>query len=196
MFDVSPFPIASWYVAVLVGVAVLRIVELRLSTHHQAQLLAEGGHHIHEAWYPMMVSVHVFLFLGSAFEVWLYQRPFLPWLGIPMVVLLLGCLVGRVWVWSSLGEQWNVQIMTTQRPVVDTGPYRYVRHPNYTIVIGEMLAIPLVHTAYVTALLCSLANAFVLQKRIQQEEAALFTRSDYAEKMRTKPRFLPLSLRG
>ena len=113
-----------------------------------------------------------------------------------MFILLLGCLVGRIWVWSSLGEQWNVQIMATQRPIVDTGPYRYVRHPNYTIVIGEMLAIPLVHTAYITALCCSFANAFVLQKRIQQEEAALSVRTDYAEKMRAKPRFLPLSLRG
>jgi methyltransferase len=94
-----------------------------------------------------------------------------------------------------LGEQWNVQIMTSARSIVDTGPYRYVRHPNYTIVIVEMFALPLVHSAYVTALVCSVTNAFVLRERIRREEAALLMRPEYLTKMSTKPRFLPLLMR-
>ena len=113
-----------------------------------------------------------------------------------MLILLVLCVAGRIWVWRSLGEQWNVQIMTSARPIVDSGPYQYVRHPNYTIVIVEMFALPLVHTAYITAVVCSVANALVLRERICCEEAALFTRSEYTAKMAAKPRFLPLFLRG
>jgi len=108
------------------------------------------------------------------------------------MVLLLGlCLAGRIWVWQSLGEQWNTQIVASTRPIVDTGPYRYVRHPNYTIVIIEMFTVPLVYSAYLTALICSLLNAFVLRSRIQREEAALLIRPDYVAHMASKPRFLP-----
>lgn len=109
-----------------------------------------------------------------------------------MLVLLGGCLAGRIWVWRSLGEQWNVQVVKSHRPIVDSGPYRYVRHPNYTIVIIEMFALPLVHTAYLTALICSSVNALILRHRIYHEEATLFAHPDYAAKMGTKPRFLPV----
>jgi methyltransferase len=100
-----------------------------------------------------------------------------------------------MWVWSSLGEQWNVQIVTSTRPIVESGPYRYVRHPNYAIVIVEMFALPLVHSAYITALVCSLVNAVVLRERIRHEEAALFARPEYLSKMALKPRFVPPFLR-
>lgn len=177
------------------GFAALRLVELWFSTRHQSSLLAEGATKVQEPLYPLMVSVHGGLLIGSILEVTLFARPFLLWLGGPMLALLALCVVGRIWVWSSLGEQWNVQIVTSSRPIVESGPYRYVRHPNYTIVIVEMFALPLVHSAYVTALLCSLVNAVVLRERIRQEEAALFIRPGYQTKMAHKPRFLPSLLR-
>jgi len=180
-----------WYLALLAGVAILRIIELWFSAQHQTRLLAEGATKIHEPFYPLMVGVHVGLLVASPLEVWICQRPFLPWLGWPMLVLLGGCLAGRVWVWRSLGEQWNVQVVKSQRAIIDSGPYRYVRHPNYTIVIVEMFALPLVHTAYLTALICSILNATALWQRIRHEEAALFARPDYAAKMGMKPQFLP-----
>ena len=186
----------SWYLMLLASVAGLRLVELWLSARHQARLSAEGAVKVYEPYYPLMVAVHVGLFIGSAVEVTFCTRPFLPWLGWPMLVLLFLCVVGRLWIWQTLGEQWNVQIMTSSRPIIDTGPYRYVRHPNYTIVIIEIFALPLAHSAYVTALLCSVANTLVLRRRICQEEAALLTRPGYRSRMATKPRFLPLSLRA
>ncbi len=186
---------SPWYVTLLAGFAALRLVELRFSAHHQASLLAEGGTKLREPFYPLMVGVHVALFVGSAIEVILCHCPFILWLGGPMLILLILCVAGRVWVWRSLGEQWNVQIVTSARPIVDSGPYRYVRHPNYTIVIVEMFALPLVHSAYVTALVCSVANALVLRERIRREETVLFAHPEYMTKMAAKPRFLPLLMR-
>jgi len=186
---------SSWYLLLLASFAGLRLIELWFSAQHQVRLLAEGSVKIREPLYPLMVTVHLGLFVGSAIEVILYHRPFMLWLGGPMLILLILCVTGRVWVWRSLGEQWNVQIMTSTRSIVDTGPYRYVRHPNYTIVIVEMFALPLVHTAYITALMCSMANAFVLRERIRREEAALLMRPEYITKMSTKPRFLPVLMR-
>ena len=185
-----------WYLVLLAGFAALRLGELVFSTQHQVRLCAEGATKLREPLYPLMITIHFGLFVGSALEVILYHRPFILWIGGPILVLLAFCLVGRVWVWRSLGEQWNVQIMTTSRPIVDSGPYCYVRHPNYTIVIVEMFALPLVHSAYVTALVCSVANAFVLRERIRHEEAVLFARPEYRAKMATKPRFLPLFMRA
>jgi methyltransferase len=185
-----------WYFVLLACVALLRLVELWISSRHQAHLFTEGATKVREPMYPLMVGIHIGLFVGSALEVILYHRPFTLPLGGPMLILLALCVAGRVWVWRSLGEQWNVQIVKTSRPVVDSGPYRYVRHPNYTIVIVEMFALPLLHTAYLTALVCSVMNAFVLRERIRREEAALFTRPEYRTKMATKPRFFPFPARA
>src|SRR5574341_378381 len=181
----------SWYFVLLVGVAILRVAELRLSRRHQVRLLARGGKKVREPLYPLMVVLHVGLLVASALEVWLCERPFVPVLGLPMVGLLGLCLAGRVWVWRSLGEQWNVQVVVSTQPVVDWGPYRYVRHPNYSIVIVEMFALPLVHSAYLTAMVFSALNVAVLWQRICCEEAALLTRPEYRAKMGMKPRFLP-----
>lgn len=187
------FPL--WYITLLAGFATLRLIELWFSLRHQSALFAEGATKVQEPLYPLMVGVHGSLLIGSALEVMFFDRPFLPWLGGPMLALLVVCVIGRIWVWLSLGEQWNVQIVTSARPIVDRGPYRYVRHPNYTVVIVEMFALPLVHSAFVTALLCSLVNALVLRERIRHEEAALCTRPEYLSKMARKPRFLPSLLR-
>ncbi len=186
----------NWYFALVAGVALLRVVELRLSRRHQVRLLARGGKRVAEPLYPLMIALHTGLFVASALEAWLCERLFVPVLGLPMLGLLGLCLAGRIWVWRSLGEQWNVQVVVSTQPVVDWGPYRYVRHPNYSIVIVEMFALPLVHSAYLTALVFSLLNAAVLWQRIRCEEAALWARPEYVTKMGMKPRFLPVPSRG
>ncbi|MCS6925950.1 MAG: hypothetical protein NZ578_08630 [Candidatus Binatia bacterium] len=187
---------AAWYLALLCGYAGLRLFELWVSARHRRQLLAAGGQHIGEPFYPLMVCIHAGVFPACALEVVVCDRPVLPWLAGSMLTVLALCLLGRIWIWQSLGIQWNVGIVASPLPVVDSGPYRYVRHPNYTIVIAEFLALPLVHSAYVTALVCSLLNAFVLWHRVRLEEAVLFSRPDYVAKMGEKPRFLPRWDRG
>src|SRR5690606_4228281 len=93
------------------------------------------------------------------------HRPFIPWLGWPMLVLALVCQAGRWWIIRSLGHQWNTRVIVVPgAPRVRRGPYRWqwLRHPNYVIVAVEGVALPLVHTAWITALVFTVLNAILL----------------------------------
>jgi methyltransferase len=92
----------------------------------------------------------------------------------------------------TLGDHWNVQVMdSTRLGVVTSGPFRFVRHPNYAAVFAEMLSLPLIHMAWITALAGSLAHIGVLSQRLSTEERVLFANPDYRAAMAGKPRFLP-----
>ena len=109
-----------------------------------------------------------------------------------MGVLFLGANALRWWVIRTLGAHWNVQVMDSARlGVVTTGPYRWVRHPNYTAVFVEMLALPLIHTAWITALAGGAAHAWVLRGRVAAEERVLLADPLYRAEMSAKPRFVP-----
>ena len=98
----------------------------------------------------------------------------------------------RFWVVRTLGNLWSVQVMDSTRiGVVITGPFRFIRHPNYTGVILEMISLPLIHTAWITAIVTSLAYSFVLSTRIRAEESVLMANPEYRAAMGHKPRFLP-----
>src|SRR5512147_2458393 len=108
-----------WYFLLLGSLALLRIMELRISRLHQERLLAEDGRLMTEPVYPVMVIVHTMLLLGSAAEVWWLGRAFIPLLGWTMMFLLTACISGRIWVWRSLGEQWSTHVVASTRPIVD-----------------------------------------------------------------------------
>jgi methyltransferase len=92
----------------------------------------------------------------------------------------------------SLGEHWNVQVVdSTRLGVVTSGPFRYVRHPNYAAVFSELLALPLIHTAWITAIAGAIAHIGVLAQRLSTEEPVLLANPDYRAAMSGKPRFLP-----
>lgn len=159
----------------LVGlVAVQRLVELRLARRNTRRLLAQGGIEHGRGHYPWMVVLHT-AFLGSCLaEVWLLRRPFVPALGIAAIGVLAVATGLRYWAIRTLGERWTTRVIVL--PAVELarhGPYRYLRHPNYLAVVLEIAALPLVHTAWMTALLFSAANALLLRRRIAVEEAAL-----------------------
>jgi methyltransferase len=80
---------------------------------------------------------------------------------------------------------------STRIGVVTTGPFRFVRHPNYTGVILEMISLPLIHTAWITAVVTSLAYSFALSMRLRSEESVLMANPEYRAAMGHKPRFLP-----
>ncbi len=80
---------------------------------------------------------------------------------------------------------------STKLGVITSGPFRYVRHPNYAAVFVEMIALPLIHTAWITALAGAIAHIGVLALRLSTEERVLFANPDYAAAMSSKPRFLP-----
>jgi Uncharacterized protein conserved in bacteria len=124
-----------------------------------------------------MVALHAGLLVGAVAEVWIFDRPFIIWLGIPMLIIAIACQVGRYWVISSLGWQWNTRVIVVPgAPRVRRGPYRFhwLRHPNYWIVVIEGIALPMIHTAWITAIVFTVLNAiFLLGFRIPVENKAL-----------------------
>ena len=180
------------FLGLLLAVALLRLVELRISKRHQADMVARGAAKVDEPKFRWMVLLHTAVLLGAALEVVLLKRPFIPWLAAPMFAILLAANAVRWWVIRTLGEHWNVQVMDSARlGVVTSGPFRYVRHPNYAAVFAEMLALPLIHTAWITATVGTIAHIGVLSQRLSTEERVLFANPDYRAAMTGKPRFLP-----
>jgi methyltransferase len=180
------------YLGLLVLVALLRIYELRVSRAHQKEMIARGGSKVNDPRFRWMVLLHTLVLIGCAVEVVLLHRPFYRWLAAICFVVFLAANVVRWWVIRTLGQHWNVQVMdSTGMGVITTGPFRYVRHPNYAAVFVEMLALPLMHCAWITAVAGSLAHAWVLSQRLETEEKVLFSDEKYRAAMSGKPRFVP-----
>jgi methyltransferase len=154
-----------------------RIVELVVSTRHARWAFARGGVESGRRHFPAMVMLHTGLLVGALAEVWLLGRPFLPLLGWPMLAIALLCQVGRAWIIRSLGQQWNTRIIVVPgMPLQRRGAYRWawLPHPNYLLVAIEGIALPLVHTAWITALVFTVLNAVLLVGfRIPAEDKAL-----------------------
>ena len=162
------------FVLLIAAVALERLGELVLSRLHERTLRARGAVETGAGHYPLMVAVHVALLLGAPAEVLLLERPFLPWLGWPMLALVAATMSLRYWVVATLGERWATRVLVLPgAPLVAGGPFRWLRHPNYLAVAVEVVALPLVHTAWITALLCGTANLAILALRIRVENAAL-----------------------
>ncbi len=165
------------FTALILLTGVERIVELVTSVRHARWAFARGGIESNRLQLPWMVGLHVGMLLGALAEVWLLGRPFLPWLGWPMLVVALASQAGRYWIIHVLGPQWNTRIIVVPGlPLVNTGPYRWSRvpHPNYVVVAIEGIALPLVHTAWITAVVFTVLNAVLLLGfRVPAEDRAL-----------------------
>lgn len=160
---------------VLVGmVGVERLAELVVAKRNLARSLARGGREAGFGHYPAMVALHTGLLAGCLLEVWLADRPFVPALGWPMLAVVVAAQALRWWCIRTLGPQWNTRIVVVPGATrVDGGPYRLFPHPNYVAVVAEGVALPLVHTAWVTALVFTVLNAGLLRVRIRTENQAL-----------------------
>jgi methyltransferase len=163
------------YLVLLGATAAERIVELVLSARHARAAFARGGVEYGRAHFPALVALHVGLLLACAAEVVLGGRPFLPWLGWPMLALVLLSQGLRYWCIATLGQQWNTRVIVVPGAGrVSGGPYRFLPHPNYVAVVVEGVALPLVYTAWITALVFTVVNAVLLVGvRIPVEERAL-----------------------
>ncbi|ROP43055.1 isoprenylcysteine carboxyl methyltransferase family protein [Pseudokineococcus lusitanus] len=163
------------YAVVVVLVAVERLVELVISRRNLAWAMARGGVETGRRHFPVMVALHTALLVACLVEVVALDRPFVPWLGWTMLVVLLLTEATRAWVIATLGRQWNTRVVVVPgMRRVTRGPYRFLRHPNYVIVAAEGVALPLIHTAWVTALVFTVLNAaLLLLWRIPAEERAL-----------------------
>ena len=153
---------------ILALVTAQRLGELALSNRNTRRLLARGAIEYGAAHYPLILGLHAAWLAGLWFLAW--DRPAtLAWL-----VVFLGLQVLRVWVIASLGERWTTRIIVLPgAPLVGRGPYRFLPHPNYVVVAGEMLVLPLVFGLTAYGLAFFLMNAAVLWVRIRAENVAL-----------------------
>lgn len=162
------------YYLLILAVGVERLVELVVSKRNARWSFARGGREFGREHYPVMVAIHTALLVGCVIEVWLLHRPFIGWLGWPMLAVALGAQILRWWCITTLGKRWNTLVIVLPgAPLVRRGPYRFLHHPNYVAVVAEGIALPLVHTAWLTALCFTVANAALLTVRIRVENAAL-----------------------
>ena len=155
-------------IVILALVTLQRVGELWLANRNTRRLLADGAREYGAGHYPLIVLVHA-LWLISLW--WLARdRPVNGvWLGL--FVLLE---IGRIWVLASLGCRWTTRIIVLpDEPLVRRGPYRFINHPNYLIVVSEIAVLPLVFGLWKVALIFTLLNAGVLSIRVREEERAL-----------------------
>ena len=179
------------YLALLALVACERGLELRLSRRNAARAFARGGIEVGGEHFGWMRVLHAALLLGCALEVTGLGRAFDARLALPMLALVIGAQALRYWAIAALGERWNVRVIVVPgEPAVTTGPYRFLRHPNYLAVAIEGFALPLVHGAWISALAFSALNAWLLRTRIRVEERALAEHCGYAARLGGLPRFV------
>jgi methyltransferase len=155
-------------VLLLAFVTLQRLGELVLARRNTAALLGRGGREVGAGHYPLIVALHAAWLAG----LWLLaaDRPVL----LPWLTLFITLQAGRLWVIASLGERWTTRIIVLpDAPLKAGGPYRFLSHPNYAVVAGEIAVLPLVFGLTGYALLFSVLNALVLFTRIGVESAAL-----------------------
>jgi methyltransferase len=165
------------YTVLVLATGLERIAELVVSTRNARWSFARGGVEFGKRHFPPMVALHTGLLLACLAEVWFGDRPFIPWLGWPMFVLVLASQALRWWCIAVLGPRWNTRVIIVRDlPLVAGGPYRWLKHPNYVAVVVEGFALPLVHTAWITAIAFTVLNAvLLLAVRIPVENRALAT---------------------
>jgi methyltransferase len=163
-----------WFSALVGLVAVERFAELGVARRNERWSKARGAVEAGRRHYPFMVALHTGLLGGALCEVWLGGRSFEPALGWPMLGLVIAAQALRWWCIGTLGRQWNTRIIVVPGlPRVTGGPYRLLPHPKYLAVVVEGAALPLVHSAWLTAAVFTALNAWLLSVRVRAENNAL-----------------------
>jgi methyltransferase len=153
-------------------VVIQRLVELVVASRNTARLLARGGREVGAAHYPLFILLHASWLVAIALTTPLDRQPNWALIG---VFALLQC--ARIWVVSTLGPYWTTRVITLDdAPLVRRGPFRFVRHPNYWVVCGEIAVLPLAFGDWQVALIWTLLNAMLLAHRIRVETEALSPR--------------------
>lgn len=179
----------------LIYCVVERLVEMIVSRRNQRQMRAKGFVESETArGMNAMVVMHAAWFVSLIMEALFFST------GIPSGTRLLaaGIFIAaqglRWWTLQTLGHFWNVSVLTNVRDgraFVSSGPYRFIRHPNYLVVIVELASLPIVAGAPLTAIVFSVLNGLLLRRRIGLEERSLFAIPGYQQLMSHKPRLIP-----
>jgi methyltransferase len=159
--------------ALLIYVIAERLLELVIARRNTQRLMAQGAVEVGASHYPVMVAMHTAWLV--AVVAWVVFKN--PQLNVPLLALYVVLQIFRLWVMVSLGAYWTTRIITVPNvPLVRTGPYKYLRHPNYVVVVLEIVLLPLVVDALSIAIIFSVANAAMLAVRIRAEEKTLKVR--------------------
>jgi methyltransferase len=179
---------------VLIGlVALQRAIELVYGRRNTKRMLRRGGREHAPEQMKWMALLHGAWLLAMPLEVWLFDRSFDALLAVCAFTMFLGGQALRYAAIRRLRGRWTTSIVTLPgEPLVRDGVFRYVRHPNYLGVALEIAALPLVHGAWLTAIVFSLLNGWMLKSRIEAEEDALDQDNDYRRTLGDRPRFLPV----
>ncbi|WP_246942481.1 isoprenylcysteine carboxyl methyltransferase family protein [Bacillus pinisoli] len=172
-----------------------RLSELTIAKRNEKWMKSNGAIEVGQDHYPLMVLLHSSFFIAVLLEVVFLQTELSPiWPALVTVFALTQLL--RIWSLATLGRYWNTKIIVMPNAkIVKNGPYKFLRHPNYVIVVVEILLIPILFQAYWTAVIFSLLNLWMLSVRIPLEEKALLSQTDYEEKFQKISRFSPIRLK-
>lgn len=152
-------------------VILLRIAELYVARRNEKWMLQNGAVEYGKKHYPFIIALHSLFFVSLIVEYSMQQTPSFSLIFLLIYLLLIAF---KVWIIASLGKFWNTKIFRIQNyPLINKGPYKYIKHPNYIIVIAEIALIPLIFQLYYTALIFTLLNAIMLTVRIKEENLAL-----------------------
>jgi methyltransferase len=155
-------------IVILALVTLQRLAELWLSNRNTRRLLAQGAREYGASHYPLIALVHA-LWLIALWWLGLSRQIDAFWLGVFVLIEL-----ARIWVLASIGRRWTTRIIVLpDADLVRRGPYRFVNHPNYMVVIAELAVLPLVFGLPLVALIFTILNAGVLSIRIREENRAL-----------------------
>ena len=159
----------NWVAYLILALVTLqRLGELWLAERNTRRLLAKGAHEVGRRHYPFVVALHA----GWLVALWLLGPG--PPIHVRPLIIYVALQVARIWVIATLGERWTTRIIVLPgAPLVRRGPYRWLDHPNYLIVVAEIAVLPLVFGLPVVAAFFSTLNAIVLWVRIREENQAL-----------------------
>jgi len=161
------------FASIILGLVTLqRMGELVLARRNTKRLLDRGAAEVGAGHYPWLIAIHASWLLSLWIWGW-HQSVSLPWLGFYLLLQILRC-----WVLATLGPRWTTRIIVLPKePLVQSGPYRFLSHPNYVVVAGEIAVLPLALGLPVIAVIFTVLNGFILTIRIRAENSALSERS-------------------
>lgn len=175
--------------------AILRLIELFISKRNDTLRSTESNiQKPKEGLFFLFILLHVSFLIFTPLEVYLLNRTFYQYLGLSMIILYLICLIIRFHVLTVLGKNWNTKVIyniSDELSITTSGIYKFIRHPNYLVVIFELTALSIFHSAYLSFIIFSALNFLLLFFRIRFEENELFKNSKYSNHFLDKKRFIP-----
>ena len=164
---------STLFIIFIFFLAIQRILELRLAKKNEKIVREEGAVEYDNEGYKYIVYMHICFFISLLLEKYLLSRGFNTLSLLFFIIFVITQLL-RYWAITSLGKYWNTKILVVPNAeLVERGPYKYLRHPNYIAVITEIAVIPLIFSCYITCIIFSILNFLTLLRRIRIEEDAL-----------------------